>query len=434
MKTNTYHIELGQLHLLNFRPLLDATVTFDPKLTVLIGANGAGKTSVLDCTAKFLYYVSCIIQKRGYDTRYTGLNNLDVNNAFSTSENQLLFHTGGAEGMFVLTLDKDSVEQPISNVEGGESFNIFEDFQIPLWEDIRSGRPVSIPVLAYYPCHFIRIEPEMSDEEERSYTGIMSVYDNALTGRNFSFESFLKWFDRQQKIELQQKKPNPILSSVKQAVLAILNDPEQPIFTSLEMEWGEQTDRLLIKKGSDSLNVLQLSSGEKSLVGLVADLARRLAIANPHSSSPLFEGSGIVLIDEIDLHLHPRWQRRVVPKLLEIFPKVQFVVTTHSPVILTEIASKHIRILDEGQVYGAEESLGRKVDYSLSVLMGDKPVIRQEFEAISEQIALGYIDKAEKALNKMVERIDREGDRGEDIPEVINLRKLIKRKRILLKS
>ncbi len=91
---------------------------------------------------------------------------------------------------------------------------------------------------------------------------------------------------------------------------------------------------MLIDKHGETLNVSQLSQGEKSLMTLVGDIARRLAMMNPSLASPL-EGDGIVLIDEVDLHLHPKWQRSLLERLTTTFPGCQFVVTTHSPLVVS---------------------------------------------------------------------------------------------------
>jgi hypothetical protein len=91
--------------------------------------------------------------------------------------------------------------------------------------------------------------------------------------------------------------------------------------------------RMTLIKEDKELLVNQLSDGEKCLLALVGDLARRLAIANPNSSQPL-SGHGIVLIDEIELHLHPAWQRNIVHQLRKTFPNCQFLISTHSPQIL----------------------------------------------------------------------------------------------------
>ena len=82
----------------------------------------------------------------------------------------------------------------------------------------------------------------------------------------------------------------------------------------------------------------------------MTDLARRLAIANPWLGENALEGEGIILIDEIDLHLHPQWQRRVLPALTQTFPNCQFIVTTHSPQVLSEVPGESVFILENGKL------------------------------------------------------------------------------------
>ena len=91
-----------------------------------------------------------------------------------------------------------------------------------------------------------------------------------------------------------------------------------------------------IEKNGIQLNVSQLSDGEKCTMALFGDLARRLAIANPILENPLL-GEGVVLIDEVELHMHPSWQRQILSKLSETFPNIQFIITTHSPIVLNEV-------------------------------------------------------------------------------------------------
>ena len=90
---------------------------------------------------------------------------------------------------------------------------------------------------------------------------------------------------------------------------------------------------MTVSKNGMEQNVNQLSDGEKCTLALFGDLARRISIANPHMQNPL-EGKGIVLIDEIELHMHPSWQRKVLTTLKSVFPNIQFIITTHSPQIL----------------------------------------------------------------------------------------------------
>ncbi|MFM8296677.1 MAG: AAA family ATPase, partial [Microcystaceae cyanobacterium] len=122
----------------------------------------------------------------------------------------------------------------------------------------------------------------------------------------------------------------------------------------------------------EELTINQLSDGEKCLLAMVGDIARRLAIANPGLDDPL-QGEGIVLIDEIELHLHPQWQHRIIPRLTETFPNCQFIVTTHSPLVLGHVRPENIYILksttDGIKAYQPESSYGRDSNQILENIM-----------------------------------------------------------------
>ena len=112
---------------------------------------------------------------------------------------------------------------------------------------------------------------------------------------------------------------------------------------------------MIIDKNDKTLNVNQLSQGEKSLMALVGDIARRLAMMNPSIENPL-QGKGIILIDEIDMHLHPQWQRSIIQRLQMTFPNCQFILTTHSPLVISD--TQNILVYDlDGQEVNALPSL-----------------------------------------------------------------------------
>ena len=127
---------------------------------------------------------------------------------------------------------------------------------------------------------------------------------------------------------------------------------------------------MVVKKSEQTLYFDQLSDGEKCLLAMTGDIARRLAMANPYADNPL-QGGGVVLIDEIELHLHPGWQRRVVPALERTFPNVQFILTTHSPQVLSSVAREQIVLLSGFQaVSRLPYTEGRDSNAILSELMG----------------------------------------------------------------
>src|SRR5690606_31684293 len=104
--------------------------------------------------------------------------------------------------------------------------------------------------------------------------------------------------------------------------------------------------RFLVSKEDQYLDLTQVSDGERSLLAMMIDLCRRLVLANPELDDPL-QGAGVVLIDEIELHLHPQWQREIVEKLRRTFPRIQFILTTHSPFVVQTLRPGELRLLGE---------------------------------------------------------------------------------------
>lgn len=118
-----------------------------------------------------------------------------------------------------------------------------------------------------------------------------------------------------------------------------------PEYSNLRINRSERgTAQMLVDKHGQEFDIGQLSDGEKNMIALIGDIARRLTIGNPNSEDPLKE-SGVVLIDEIDLHLHPKWQRIVAGKITEVFPNCQFIITSHSPQVISHIKPESVFVL-----------------------------------------------------------------------------------------
>jgi predicted ATP-binding protein involved in virulence len=137
---------------------------------------------------------------------------------------------------------------------------------------------------------------------------------------------------------------------------------------------------MTINKKGHELTINQLSNGERCLLAMVGDLAQRLAIANPRLKNPL-EGSGIVLIDEIELHLHPQMQQEIIPRLSQTFPNCQFMMTTHSPLVVSHIPSQGVYCLKETPngiiVLNTESSMGKSREEILQELMEVSPTAQK---------------------------------------------------------
>ena len=167
------------------------------------------------------------------------------------------------------------------------------------------------------------------------------------------------------------------------------------------------TPTMIVEKDGEELDVNQLSQGEKSLLALVGDIARRLAILNPSLDDPL-QGEGVVMIDEVDLHLHPKWQHDLIDKLVRTFPKVQFILTTHSPHIVSDRQDILVYSLDNGQL----QTIGNVYGEDANTVLNDvfhvpyrTPEIDKAFNGIRRAISHKELESAESQINNIAKKV-----------------------------
>ena len=213
-----------------------------------------------------------------------------------------------------------------------------------------------------------------------------------------------------------------------QEIHIVRNAIEQfiPEYTNLRIKRIPRP-HMLIDKKDETYDLDQLSDGEKNLIALIGDIARRLTLGNPRINNPL-EGDGIILIDEIDLHLHPSWQRLVIPKLLEVFPNCQFFISTHSPQVLSHVKPKNIFLLEqdkEGLTYrNADETYGMSLDRVVELVMGDESrpkIVSNNLDKLFELIERNKLNEAKKLIKELIE------DMRTD-PEIMRAEMLIRKK------
>lgn len=204
-----------------------------------------------------------------------------------------------------------------------------------------------------------------------------------------------------------------------------------PEFSNLRINRKENgTAQMLVDKYGEVFDINQLSDGEKNLIALIGDIARRLTIGNPNSKDPLKE-SGIIIIDEIDLHLHPKWQRIVAERITEVFPNCQFIISSHSPQVISHIKPDSIFVLknEEGTIsrHVVNESYGRTSDRILEDVMDEtsRPKrVDDEIKSIFRLIQDGNIEEAKEKIKMLRSSI---GDDG----ELIKADVLIRRREII---
>ncbi len=440
-------MKVKRLKMASFRGIGDLTLEFDEtEPIVFIGINGVGKSSILNCLAILLYCLIDWILRSPFtrdffrepdiisfdepdiidynESDIKGFDEPDIKNDSNETHSEITISLGLQEVKWSLTTERKGRNTHTSSDE--------EDLRAVV-EDIASQLSASpeanLPLLVYYPVNRAVFDIPLEIPKKNQFEQI-HAYEQALTGVKIGFGSFFQWFRSLEDLENEERRDNPSyrndrLEAVRQAIYSLLGKE----FSNLRVRRSPL--RMTITKQGKELIVNQLSDGEKGLLALSGDLARRLAIANPSLPDPL-EGNGVVLIDEIELHLHPKWQREIIPALTRTFPNCQFIVTTHSPQVISQVKPEGIFILEkteEGIVARRpESSYGRDSNRILEDLMDvpERPQrIKDELRQLFRLIDKGDIEGAKQLRQQIEDEI------GYDEPEFVRADVLMRRKEIL---
>ena len=341
-----------QLSLENFRHLAHFETTLDEHLTVLVARNGQGKTTVLDALAVLLgSFVGAFDMGKGRhiersDARYRRQGD-DAEREQQYPVRVAATLTGLEEDQFTLVAreltgpkNRTTVKEAAPLAQHGKA----------LMQQVRDMESVTLPLVSYYGTGRLwRTHKNLKRKAVLSESRTLG-YEDCLTSAS-NYLQLQEWMGKATLATLQQnelKKGEPSrlvgqLNAVLRAVDKVLDaEGWSGIHYSLTHE-----ELAMQQAGQGILPVSLLSDGVRTMVSMVADMAWRCAKLNPHlGADAAKETPGIVLIDEVDLHLHPAWQQRVIQSLVATFPRVQFIVTTHSPQVLTTVSRECIRLID----------------------------------------------------------------------------------------
>ncbi|MCD1598534.1 retron Ec78 anti-phage system effector ATPase PtuA [Rheinheimera aquimaris] len=397
-----YTFRISSVRLVNFKGFNDIDLPFNKHgCTILVGNNGSGKSTVLEAIQKTLSHLSSRLTTRSYNGDQIDELEIKSRSEYSTVAVNFLINE--------LNINVElSQSRPLSQIIKKSKFTELNDlgniFRVA--NSMVEGFP--LPLLASYNVErandVTTKDIEKSEEILDSYIWNKSRgYAKSLTGKA-DFRLFFKWFKEvteeknenslnELRLRISEKEAelnSPLLQSifsdfdnlndkVKSTLDKYRKDIEELRNNLNSVSTDKTNERLLgfvkdaiykflpgfsdlkiqrnpldltIRKNDEQLSVLQLSQGEKSLLALVADIARRLTLLNPERDNPL-DGVGVVLIDEIDLHLHPSWQQVIVSRLQSTFKNIQFIITTHSPQVCHAVSSDNIWLLKDGEKFKA---------------------------------------------------------------------------------
>jgi len=405
-------MRLTRLDLTNFRGLRESHITFDERMTVFVGENGVGKSSVLDATRTLITKLWRELGVYKGDNIY--FTDRDITLGENVMEVRLAFVLNGqACQLTAVERGKNVYDNP--DYEGGLTQKGKEEASIEVGDrDLLVPDPKAVaseaadcaprsllrrsqprPLALFYSPHrslFVGEKMRRTVVENLSAAPFLQ----ALKPRPLQLRELATWWASEAYIAtlgtLRAAQAARTLDAMRTAA-------RRAVDTITDLDVREHEDKpptLVATKEGTPIDVRWLSDGERSLLALVLDITRRLAQNQPHLRDPVKNGEAVVLIDELDLHLHPSWQKRIPGMLTTTFEKCQFVCTTHSPLIIGETEPQRVMLLGTGQpeVPSASQSFGLDANLVLRWVMGEQDVQASDaLQLIREAHAL--LDEAE---------------------------------------
>jgi predicted ATP-binding protein involved in virulence len=372
-------------------------------ITIFVGNNGAGKTSVLQSLATALsWFIARLRTEKGIGSSVTEdaiLNSanaaaveIEIYDAFTSSVDG---HKQEEQHQFQWTLAKARAGR---KSQYSSQLNDCSRLADRYRSALTNNDQTSLPLIVFYPVERSVLDIPLKIRNKHTFLQL-DGYDKALS-QGIDFRRFFEWFREKEDTENEARTYETIVDELRQqfesqknffqpneneSILQRLNeidalakDPQLRAIRTAILSFMPHMNNLRVRrkprlhmaidKNGETLNVAQLSQGEKSLIALVGDIARRLAMLNPALENPLM-GDGIVLIDEVDLHLHPSWQRSLCDRLTATFPNCQFVLTSHSPLVISDYKDVLVYMLDNGELQEIPSQYGQDANMVLLDVM-----------------------------------------------------------------
>lgn len=413
-------MKIKELYLKNFRCFEELTINFPTDYTVFIGNNGAGKSSILNALQivldNFVSAAQIDIRKPSKN-----FNDMPIQESDVRIETVPIGSTLTSKSQYPLLL-RISVQKSDGSIEnwqrGLKSYLTSDDDRLGyirhyvsvLQNQVADGENIILPIIAYYGTR--RQWDKTDDRPEKNLLFIpqMNGYVNALSAKPFNIEVMRHWFSRM--LLISRKKSVSEFQAVRNAIACCyrsIDDRKNLKDVIIDYDAEKEDIEIQMYFNGGTIEVLPLhylSDGAKSILAIVADIAYRMAILNPHLLDKVItDTDGIVLIDEIDMHLHPSWQRKIIDSLHKTFPKVQFIFTTHSPTVLTNVPKENIQILKDGKIFNTEtNTYGRDVNSILREIMQTEirpSEVKEKLTAFSNAIDDSDLDTAETLLKEL---------------------------------
>ena len=417
----------------NYKGFEKQEIIFNDNLNVFIGANASGKTSILEAIVKCLYDLT-----KEFVPVEDGLLLTDDDINHNKTHCQITTHVNIFEHQLL----------PINISAGSPSTEMLELKSLYQKEDIFFFQAFSakltkgnftIPIVKYFPSKKIQVNYLPQKPTKVYKIPQLETWSNTFQNAH-SYSQLLHWFFDQETQEIRKKMEHEDFSiensrlknvryAIEQALLKMYNKSYTIKSNGRPKEGTNQLIRTLSLqlKGDNSAFQEDLeakSDGEKAIITLVADIAYNLALAHDFELDENYPNSpGIVLIDEIEQHLHPNWQRKIIPILTSVFPKIQFFITTHSPQVISSVNSEYVFLCEDFVVEKVHlRTKGVDSNALLTFLFNSTERPKEYIDLVNEFDELIDKDADISELEKIIEKVSKleEEDSGSDISNLVS--------------
>jgi predicted ATP-binding protein involved in virulence len=409
-------MRIDTIKIKNFKGFTDTSFRLNPRFTVFIGDNATGKTSVLDALAVAAGSFLLGIDVAEGENRVINHKEIRLKTVDGEPRPQIPVEIevfGKVNGIELTSGWKRTVNRMGKNPKTTTgSADKIKAIATEMVKQNRENGKITFPVIAYHGTGRLWAEHrEKKPPYKKQTEGIGSAYIQCLSPKSSSKE-FLSWYKtfEDEVGKFGNKSEKKLLNTFNHAIITMLPDDN---WTDISYSFKDEDliGHFKYEKTFDRLLFSQLSDGYRNLIGMVADIAYRCIKLNPHlGEDAVSQTPGIVLIDELDLHLHPNWQKGIVANLKKVFNQIQFVATTHSPFIVQSLMADELINLDA--VKGLDNHPNK---YSLEEIsqdeMGVKELKRSNdfiemqkraesyFELIKKETTQEDIDQAKRLLD-----------------------------------
>ncbi len=412
-------MKLNNIKIKNYRCFKETNIDFEDEITLIVGKNGAGKTAILDAAAvsvsTFLLGIDDAVGRSILkdDARYEFYDldgTIDSQHQFPVSVESVGSCCGRQDVKWLRSLNSANSKTTIK--EAAELTEISRNVQKQI---MKGDKTLVLPLISYYGTGRLyaqkkekrNLQSLTEFKRQVGYVDCMAADSNEKLMLNWFQKQTMKSLQEQQKTGVLEKPL--LLQTVENAICKCYERISGASNTSLIFDLD--THRLVLEFADSEESVQkfamdEMSDGYKNTLSMIGDIAYRMAVLNPMLGNRVLEETpGIVLIDEVDLHLHPQWQQSILKDLHAIFPKVQFIVTSHAPAVINSVSREQIRILDKGEIYmPAAETYGRDANSILREVMkvSERPIeIKQRMDYFYACMDEKDYEKADTTLTEI---------------------------------